>query len=315
MGDFCVSGFHSHLPIHDGDKAVAFICKHNNEPLSNCPCHLQGVLTPICMPVVGYMGDYGSFEDCEYDENETTRLFEEVTGENFYVISEKLAEMSNFRTDEKDYPEFFKKFNEFSHSEDGTRYHMIYEHYDVYKAMTFEWNYVSDAIDSFIIPMKKILTDAGYNMVVNPFDDLLQYGLYSGMMDSIGYKDRNPGLMDELFKKKVRNAFDVQNEIRKLYEECSKDEHFYPPFKILWNYKSNDRSLLSLYSAAQIDFDKAKDDIVEMCSFMMQMDNCEYGHFYLSTSAGQSWHHDSDMWEERLKMLKVYENIIREKMK
>ena len=315
MGDFCVSGFHSHLPIQEGDKAIAIICKHNNKALSNCPCYLQGVLTPICMPVVGYMGDYGSFEECEYDENETTRLLKEVTGEHFWVISERLAEMSNFRTDVKDYPEFFKKFNEFSKSDDGTRYHMIYEHYDVYKAMTFEWKYVRDAIDSFIVPMKKILTDSGYvNIVVSPFDDLLQCGLYSGMMDSIGYREHNPGLMAELFNKKVKNAFDVQDKIRKLYEECSKDEHFYPPFKILWNYMTGDRSLLSLYRSAQIDFGKAKNDIVEFCSFVTQMDNCEYGHFYLSTYAGQSWHHDENLWEDRLRVLKVYEKIIRDKM-
>ena len=29
MGDFCVSGFHSHLPIHYKNKAVAIICKVN----------------------------------------------------------------------------------------------------------------------------------------------------------------------------------------------------------------------------------------------------------------------------------------------
>jgi hypothetical protein len=40
----------------------------------------------------------------------------------------------------------------------------------------------------------------------------------------------------------------------------------------------------------------------------------EYGHFYFSTSAGQSWHHDKEMWETRLNMLKVYEKLIKDKI-
>ena len=48
MGDFCVSGFHSNLPIHRGNKVVAIICKedHKNVPGNN-PCYLDGKLSPI----------------------------------------------------------------------------------------------------------------------------------------------------------------------------------------------------------------------------------------------------------------------------
>ena len=315
MGDFCVAGFHSHLPIHRGDKVIAIICKHNDNPMSNCPCYLQGTLTPICMPVVGYMGDYGNFEyEDDYEEDETTKALKKLSDFDFHDITENLCRMSEYRTEPNECPSFFKEFNEFSHSEEGTRYHIIYEHYDVYNEMASDWSYVRDSIDSFIIPVVKLLNENGYKVVINPFHDFMFCGLYSMMMDSIGLGKREPGIKDELFNSKVRKVFDVQGEVRALYEECSKKEHFYPPFKILWNYTNHDRAWMSLYNAVQIDIEKAKDAIVRFCSFLMHFDNTEYGHFYFSTSAGQSWHHDKRMWEDRLKMLKVYEKIINEKL-
>jgi hypothetical protein len=163
MGDFCVSGFHSHIPIEANDKVVAIICKHTTNALSNCPCYLKGILVPICMPVVAYMGDYGSIEEDEYEENETTRILQELTGKSFSDISESLAQVSEYKMDDKQYPEFYNLFKTFNSCEryyeeyTGTRYHIIYEHYDVYKAMTFEWDYVKQAVKSFFVPVLELL--------------------------------------------------------------------------------------------------------------------------------------------------------------
>lgn len=308
MGDFCVAGFHSHLPIQNGDKVVAIICKHNNKAFSNSPCYLSGILTPICMPVVGYMGDYGSIEECEYDEDETTRILKEVTGLEFFEISEALARMSEYRNEHEKYPEFFKVLNHITHSDETTRYHMIYEHYDVYKEMASDWDSVKKSIDSFIIPTKNILDKNGYNIVLNPFHDFMFAGLYSDLVEAAGCRDKT------LSRNKMQNIFDVLGKIRGMYSECEKDEHSYPPFKLMWNYTNHDMASMSLYDAVQIDLEKAKDDITRFCSFILHFDNVEYGHFYFSTSAGQSWHHDKEMWETRLNMLKVYEKLIKDKI-
>lgn len=314
MGDFCVAGFHSHLPIQNGDKVVAIICKHNNKAFSNTPCYLSGILTPICMPVVGYMGDYGSIEECEYDEDETTRILKEVTGLEFFEISEALARMSEYRDEHEKYPEFFKVFNQITHSDETTRYHMIYEHYDVYKEMASDWDSVKKSIDSFIIPAKKILSDNGFSLILNPFHDFMFAGLYSDMVECIGGRNKPSCDWDDEIRNKMRNVFDVLGNVRGLYSDCEKDESFYPPFKLMWNYVSHNMASMSLYNAVQIDLEKAKDDITRFCSFILHFDNVEYGHFYFSTSAGQSWHHDKGMWETRLNMLKVYEKLIKDKI-
>jgi hypothetical protein len=315
MGDFCVAGFHSHLPIQNGDKVIAIVCKHNNKEFSNTPCYLSGVLTPICMPVVGYMGDYGSIEECEYDEDETTRILKEVTGRKFFEISEELAKMSEYRYEHEKYPEFFNVFNQITHSDETTRYHMIYEHYDVYKEMASDWDSVKKSIESFIIPAKKILSENGFNLILNPFHDFMSAGLYSDMVECIGGRNKIHKVFDMLGgRNKIHKVFDVLGNVRELYNDCEKNEHFYPPFKLMWHYVNHDMASMSLYNAVQIDLEKSKDDITRFCSFIVHFDNTEYGHFYFSTSAGQSWHHNKEMWETRLNMLKVYEKLIKDKI-
>ena len=56
MGDFCVSGFFSRVPIKRGETTVAIICKKNNR-ISNIPCYLESPLIPMHIPVIGSMGD------------------------------------------------------------------------------------------------------------------------------------------------------------------------------------------------------------------------------------------------------------------
>ena len=331
MGDFCVSGFHSHIPIESSDKVVAIICKHTTNALSNCPCYLKGILVPICMPVVAYMGDYGSIEEDEYEENETTRILQELTGKSFSDISESLAQVSEYKMDDKQYPEFYDLFKTFNSCEryyeeyTGTRYHIIYEHYDVYKAMTFEWDYVKQAVKSFFVPVLELLKKNKINAVINPFRDFGTSSILTDMMDSMGI-ERRLDFENEEFRKKARLAFDIDSRIRKLYDsipenvKVGNDEDdtinlkSYLPGRILYNFSNNDFGWLSLYNSIQLDIENSLDEIVSFCAFCIQLDNCEYGHFYLSTSAGQSWHHDKQMWKERLNVLKVYESIINEKL-
>ena len=60
MGDFCVSGFFSRVPIKRGETPVSIICKKNKNIL-NIPCYLESSLIPMHIPVIGSMSDYGVF--------------------------------------------------------------------------------------------------------------------------------------------------------------------------------------------------------------------------------------------------------------
>ena len=95
--------FHSHLPIHYKNKAVAIICKVNTEnTISSVPCYLNGILSPIAMPIVGEMGDYGTLDS--WEESETTRLLKSLTNMDLKSVFNDVTSCSEYAKPEE-YPE------------------------------------------------------------------------------------------------------------------------------------------------------------------------------------------------------------------
>lgn len=143
MGDFCVSGFFSRVPIKRGETAVAIICKKNKN-ISNIPCYLESTLIPMHIPVIGSMGDYGVFD--YYDEDETTRILKGKLNMDFIKITEIILYNWNKYKKYDEQPDavkdLFTKLDTISKaryaSTEQNEYTVIYEKYSIYKAMTYD---------------------------------------------------------------------------------------------------------------------------------------------------------------------------------
>lgn len=143
MGDFCVSGFFSRVPIKRGETAVAIICKKNKN-VSNIPCYLESPLIPMHIPVIGSMGDYGVFDD--YDEDETTRILKGKLNMDFIKITEIILYNWNKYKKYDEQPDavkdLFTKLDTISKARyaptEQNEYTVIYEKYSIYKSMTYD---------------------------------------------------------------------------------------------------------------------------------------------------------------------------------
>lgn len=269
MGEFCLSGFHSRIPLKSRDKVVAIICKRNNDEISAVPCYLESSLIPMHIPVVGTMGDYGILE--EYEEDITTELFKSNLNMDFIEISNILFEYrpgSNNYNKEYGVTDLFKKLREleYPHNLDNTiTYTLIYEHYAIYKAMTHD-----------IHNMRKTLPTL--DKQVNIFS--------SYALDNIPAQ-----IMMEAYKK-GRNIED--KELEKIRE---KYDNILTPGKYLWNYNTSLQGLNGFYYNSTINWIKYIDKLIEWCSFISTLDYMN-GSFTPSMEAGQSWHYDEEYVKE-----------------
>lgn len=264
MGEFCLSGFHSRIPIRRKDKVVAIICKRNDSEISSVPCYLESPLIPMHIPVVGIMGDYGILD--EYEEDITTDLFKSNFNMDFLEISNIVF---NYRPGSSKYNEeygvtdLFKKIREleYPHNLDTGTYTLIYEHYAIYKAMTHD-----------IPNMRETLP--ALDKQVNIFN---KYAL-----DNIPVQ-----IMMEAYKEE-RNIGD--EELEKIRE---KYDNILTPGKYLWNYSDSLLGLNDFYHNITINWQKYIDKLIEWCSFISTLDYMN-GSFIPSMEAGQSWHYDEE---------------------
>lgn len=312
MGDFCVAGFHSRLPIYNGNKVVAIICRRREDRnMSNQPCYLDDPLVPFCMPIVGYMNDYGYLEYIEEtaDTDETIRILEKVSGESVCEIIKDIVSTSQYKTDDE-LPEFYRKFDESAVSyrsadEPVGRYHVIYEHYNIYKEMAPEWKTIIAWCEKY----HKMLVDIDYynekyndEEQANPFK-LDRFNVFTWYMNTHPIE-------------KVINTINFfskpLNEKLKAFHRLEfDDKSVTSPYRITYNMQNHDMFCFGLYTAHKIDLEKAKYQISEFCSFVSTLEYIN-GHFYWSVYAGQSWHHDKDYWKTLCDIQKVYNQTIEE---
>lgn len=145
MGDFCVAGFHSRIPIRNREKVIIIICRRNKRKLGNNPTYLESPLIPMHIPVIGYMDDYGGSDDFEYEEDETTRMIEGKLNMKFNnIISTILRDYNKYvsydeqKDNIKDLFENMTKMSSVFRTTEKYEYTVIYEKYSIYKAMTYE---------------------------------------------------------------------------------------------------------------------------------------------------------------------------------
>lgn len=145
MGDFCVAGFHSRIPIRRGEKIVAIICRRNKRILGNFPTYLESPLIPMHIPVIAYIDDYGGADEIKYEEDETTRMLEGKLNMKFNdIISTILTDYNKYVSYEKQKDNIKNLFDNLTqmcspfHTSEKYEYTVIYEKYSIYKSMTYE---------------------------------------------------------------------------------------------------------------------------------------------------------------------------------
>lgn len=290
MGDFCVSGFHSNLPIHRGNKVVAIICKedHKNVP-GNHPCYLDGKLSPIALPIIGEMGDYGYLDN--WEESETTKLIEKYTEMSMSDVFDEIVHCSKWDKESK-YPEVFKIFDKCGiykgEYPPQYRYTIIYEHYSVYKAMTYKMDDTRKWLESsakFQYLFNKAFPDVKKSEISNAYPNI--FSDICGITEP--YRDIRftPGKIPE---------FNMQT------PEQQEFHMFYAQYRDIekphLNCNINLTDYMSLYFMGDYDIHNMIDEIIDWVSFVNTLDYIG-GHFYYSVSAGQEWHHDKEYREDR----------------
>lgn len=312
MGDFCVAGFHSRLPIYNDNKVVAIICRSRDEKrMSNCPCYLEGPVVPFAMPIVGYMNDYGYLEEVEEtaETDETIRIIEELTGKEICEVIKNIVSTSQYRTDEE-VPDFYRKFDDAAvmyHSKEDPvgRYYVIYEHYDIYKEMTWEWENIELWCAKF---HEKLVGIDYYNkkytdkVNANPFM-LDRFNAFFWYSENHPIKSAlNPFILGG---KDISKTISEITDLALCYEDSNPS-----PSRVIHNVLNQDAYSMGLYTAYKMDILKMKHQIAEFVTFVITMENT-YGHFYWSVSAGQSWHHDEDYWKTLESIQKAYNKTVK----
>lgn len=291
MGDFCVSGFHSQLPIHRGNKVVAIVCRRLNNITSNVPCYLDGHLSPLAMPIIGHMGDYGTLDD--WEESETVGLFEKYLNVPIGDLFESISRCSQY-TENDELPEIYKKLDRIREGTYSTpsvsRYAIIYEHYSVYKAFTGDMPKYRD----YVSKISGFLNDfrAAYPNVP-------QIDAVSGVYPNIFSNFIHPCEFITWLK--------GDDEI-----DCTSDtfKHLKDEFFELRKLSVKNRGITNvgldgfccLYYMGECDYSKMIDEIIDWTTFINTLSYLG-GHFYYSVNAGQSWHHDEDYWKWRKDIL------------
>ena len=311
MGEYCVAGFHSRLPIYNGNKVVAIICRGRNERrMSNSPCYLEGPVVPFAMPIVGYMNDYGYLDEVEEtaETDETIRIIEELTSKNICEVIEDIVSTSQYKKDDE-VPDFYRKFDDSAvtfHSKDAPvgRYYVIYEHYDIYKEMTWKWENIELWCEKF---HEGLVAIDYYN---NKYSDKIQANPFH--MDRFNaftwYAANHP--FKSALNPFIIGGKDVSKTIKELSELSYIGEgNNIAPGRALHNVLSQDAFSMGLYTAHKMDILKMKHRIAEFVTFVITLENV-YGHFYWSVYAGQSWHHDEDYWKTLDAIQKAYNKTV-----
>lgn len=293
MGDFCVAGFHSRLPIYNGDRAIAIICRKNNEPVSNVPCYLSGPLVPFAMPITGEMNDYGYLNYTE--DNETTAAIEKISGQTAYEVIEDICRVSQWDKEE-DYPDFFKKFDKCI-GNDNTygRYHVIYEHYDIFESMTFDWQNVRN----YCLKMDENLNKINFYETADEFrnpDEFCNPFRISYFNPFMWWFEHNKALPSAEINNSLTNIEDGNG--------------YLSPTTAIYNVANQNMCFMALYNKAQLNFGISADDITKFCSFINTLEQT-YGHFYYSVNAGQEWHHDTSFFKTLTQLQKSYSKTLK----
>ena len=288
MGDFCVAGFHSRLPIYNGDKVVAIICRKNDTPLGNVPHYLSGPLIPFAMPLIGEMNDYGYLDYIE--DNETTAAIENISGKLVIEIIEDICRISQFDKPE-DYPEFFMKFDKCVkyNKQTGIPYHVIYEHYDIYESMTFDWPAVKNFCNKMDAKLHWMNFYETADEICNPF--------HMSMF--------NPFIW--WFEHNLTRPFDGLDEMLTIPKDSN---GCLSPSTAIYNVASQSIFFMGLYDKEQLNFKTSAEEIAKFCSFINTLEQT-YGHFYYSVGAGQEWHHDTGYFKTLSHIQKAYNNTLK----
>lgn len=187
MGDFCVSGFYSRIPIRNREKVIIIICRRNKFKLGNIPTYLESPLIPMHVPVIGYMNDYGCLDEDEgYEEDETTRMIEGKLNMKFDdIVQTILRDYNKYVSFDEQKDKVKKLFDDMTQmcvpyiTKEHYEYTVIYEKYSIYKSMTYE-----------IPKMKECLEYIGVADTV--FDEWSGYTSFIKTNLSENYKDYMP---------------------------------------------------------------------------------------------------------------------------
>ena len=87
MGCFHTMGFHSRLPITEGDDIVVIICTRTQGYVChNSPCYLTDYLKPLFLPIKGKYDDYGGIEDYDSSEGTVANTIEKIANSDIKTL-------------------------------------------------------------------------------------------------------------------------------------------------------------------------------------------------------------------------------------
>ena len=247
------------------------------------------------MPIVGEMGDYGTLDN--WEESETTRLLKSLTNMDLKSVFNDIVSCSEYAKPEE-YPEVFKKLdkcNSYHDSYKQYRYVIIYEHYSVYKSMTYDMNDCRDYLNNIINFLKafyKVYPDFSIEENINIFNS---FNIF--IFTFINHH------MNINMKLKFEDMSKEKQELSEIISKLFKFRDFY----ILGYIHLKD--FMGLYYTGKYDLENMVDEIVDWVSFVNTL-NYIGGNFYLSNYANQDWHHDKKYCKLRRKILKSMLSVV-----
>ena len=172
MGECCISGFYSRLPIHKDDKVACIICRDNDATKpSSCSTYLDSHILPYCLPIFGHMGDYAQLDD--WEDSETTMALERLCRMTLNDIFYTLHDFNPWEDREgaKKLSALLDKNESKSH-----RYFMIFEHYSVYEK-------IAQGCQLKLVYMEKYLKRIKGTLDYNIFHDNRHFNISRWMKD------------------------------------------------------------------------------------------------------------------------------------
>lgn len=335
MGDFCSRGFYSNLPIHRGMRAVAFVCIKNEYEYQSVARHYMAntPFIPISLPIRGIMGDYGTFEDVDWDINfdYICKLFDlnednfwaffnafNYFGQYHHTLAQAIERFKTLHHDENNWnneeiAEYkvlnklkdLKIVNSYKYNPLEAVFTIVYEHENVYNQLTWgastsveykEQYEMFDRINSTNETLKNLTSYKSELSIFNPFngENLMIFDSYN---PEVLTQAKENGKLDEFV-----------NDCKSLNK-----------FSYLYDYDNELRQLrpygyLGLYTGIATNPDVK---IADFADLVYQLNTCISmlshvwgGGFYPSIGGGQDWHHDKQFVEDFKKLYKIYESIL-----
>ena len=231
MGCFCISGYHSHLPICENDKCFGLLGFLNKDALFENDYGCGEVLVPICLPIFGEYDEYGSLKNITHDQN--IEILEKIFNKS---INDLINEITH---------EIFDHDKYFPDS----KYKLV---------LTIDHEFVYDEISSINFNMDFETSYLISDLANNIFSKFFKKDVYNGEFVEETYNDIPIITYDGLFYR-----------LKRQFNKVGYIENIHP--KYIQSFRTYSPSLLSLYQNSKygdIIFSNMKENLIKFFSFI-----------------------------------------------